>query len=65
MEPLHLTIAAAAAKGLLRIRKNSRENIQSIVPEVMKSGRVFMMPRDKMTKAFMLQKRYRISLATG
>ena len=63
MEPLHLTIAAAATRGLLRIRKNSGKNIQGIIPEVMKSGGVFMMPRDKMTKAFMFDGKYRISLA--
>ena len=64
MKPLHLTIAAAAAaRGLSRIKRNSRENIQGKIPKVMKSGGVFMMPRGKMTMAFMFDRKYRISLA--
>ena len=63
MEPLHLTIAAVAARGLLRVRKDSGENFQVIIPGVFKSGGVFKMPRDKMTKAFMFDRKYRISLA--
>ena len=46
MEPLHLTIAATA-RGLLRVRKDPGENFQDIIPEVLKSGGVFLMPRDK------------------
>ena len=42
---------------------SSGENIQGIIPEVMKSEGVFMMPHDKMTKVFMFDKKYRISLA--
>ena len=65
IEPLHLTIAAAAAaaKGLLRVRKESGEYFQGIIPEALKSRGAFMMPRDKITKAFMFHRKYRISLA--
>ena len=63
LEPLHLTIAAAVARELLTIRKNSGKNIQGVMSELMKSKGVFMMPRDKMTKAFMFDRRYRISWA--
>ena len=61
IEPLHLTIAAA--KGLLRVKKESEEYFQDIIPEVLKSGGVFMMRRDKMTKAFMFDRKYQMGLA--
>ena len=59
----HLTIAAATARGLLRVRKDPGENFQGIIPEVLKSGGIFLMSRNKMTKAFMFDRKYRISLS--
>lgn len=61
IEPLHLTVAAAAVKEILRV--GNLEGSNGIMPEVLKIGRILAMPLDRTTQAFMFDRKYRINLA--